>query len=88
MQQELRFGLVGITDKKRFGPIMSNFLGQFFQVFIGKKKERKKEKHCSVGTKKLNKMKLIFFVFLKNKKYIFFQKFYTLRNIFNCVLLH
>ena len=28
---------VGITEKKRFGPIMSNFLGRFFQVFMGKK---------------------------------------------------
>ena len=32
------FGSVGITEKKRFGPIMSNFLGRFFQVFMGKKK--------------------------------------------------
>ena len=32
------FGPVGITEKKRFWPIMSNFLGQFFQVFMGKKK--------------------------------------------------
>ena len=31
------FGPVGITEKKRFGPIMSNFLGRFFQVFMGKK---------------------------------------------------
>ena len=38
MEQELRFGLVGITEKKPFGPIMSKFLGQFFQVFVGKKK--------------------------------------------------
>ena len=30
------FGPVGITEKK-LGPIMSNFLGQFFQVFMGKK---------------------------------------------------
>ena len=31
------FGPVGIIEKKRFGLIMSNFLGLFFQVFIGKK---------------------------------------------------
>ena len=31
-----RLGLVGITEKK-IGPIMSNFLGRFFQVFMGKK---------------------------------------------------
>ena len=30
------FGLVGITEKERFGPIMSNFLGFFFHVFRGK----------------------------------------------------
>ena len=28
------FGLVGITENK-FKPIMSNFLGQFFNVFMG-----------------------------------------------------
>ena len=32
------FGPVGITEKKKFGPIMSNFLGRFFQVFMGKRK--------------------------------------------------
>ena len=33
------FGLVGITEKKkRFGPITSNFLGCFFQIFMDKKK--------------------------------------------------
>jgi hypothetical protein len=32
----------GITEKnKRFWPIMSNFLGRFFQVFMGKKKKLK-----------------------------------------------
>ena len=30
------FGLVDITEKKIFGPIMSNFIDQFFQVFMGK----------------------------------------------------
>ena len=34
MEQELRFGLdlglLALMKKKRFGPIMSNFLGQFF----------------------------------------------------------
>ena len=36
------FGLVGITEKKRFGPIMSNFLGRSFQVFMGKKTKKVK----------------------------------------------
>ena len=31
------FGQVGITEKKRFGAIMSNFLGRFFSSFHGKK---------------------------------------------------
>ena len=32
------FGPVVITEKKKiFGPIMSNFLGRFFQVFMRKK---------------------------------------------------
>ena len=43
--------------EKKIGPIMSNFLDWFFQVFMGKKNQ----KHCSVPTKKLHKMKLIFF---------------------------
>ena len=40
MEQELRFGLdLGRLAllKKKFGTIMSNFLGKFFQVFMGKK---------------------------------------------------
>ena len=36
------FRPVGNTEKKRFGPIVSNFLGQFFQVFMGKKNEKMK----------------------------------------------
>ena len=35
------FGPVGITEKKTFGPIMSNFWGRFFQVFIVKKIKNK-----------------------------------------------
>ena len=31
------FGPVGITEKKIFGPIMSKFLGCFFQVSLAKK---------------------------------------------------
>ena len=31
------FGPVGNTEKKKFGPIMSNFWGRFFHVFMGKK---------------------------------------------------
>ena len=36
MEQELRFGPVGITETK-IGPIMSNFGDWFFHVFMGKK---------------------------------------------------
>ena len=60
------FGPGGITEKKRFGPIMSNFLGRFFQVFVGKNKLKLNKKHCSVGTKELHKIKFNFFFFLKN----------------------
>ena len=42
------------TNRKKNGPIMSNFLNWFFQVFMGKKNQ----KHCSVFIKKLHKMKL------------------------------
>ena len=46
MEKELRFGLdlgrLAILKKKRFGPIVSNFLGQFFQVFMGKINEKMK----------------------------------------------
>ena len=42
------------TNRKKNGPIMSNFLDWFFQVFMGKKNQ----KHCSVFIKKLHKMKL------------------------------
>ena len=34
------FGPVGKSEKKALGPIMSNFLGQFFHVFRGKKKSQ------------------------------------------------
>ena len=45
MEQELRFGLdsgrLALLKKKRFGPIMSNFLGRFFfLIFNGKKNRR------------------------------------------------
>ena len=41
MEQELRFGLdLGrLTVLKKNCPIMSNFLGPFFQVFMGKKEK-------------------------------------------------
>ena len=32
------FGPVDINETKTFGPIMSNFWGRFFHVFMGKKK--------------------------------------------------
>ena len=44
---------------------MSNFLGLFFQVFMGKKI---KQKYCSVRTKKLHNMKL------KKKKFDTWKK--------------
>ena len=40
MKQKLRFGVdLGRLAllKEKIGPIMSNFLGQFFQVFMGQK---------------------------------------------------
>ena len=63
------FGAVSITEKKRFGSIMSNFLGQFFQVFMDKKK---KVKTFNVRTKKLHKLKLK--INLKKLKRYFFEK--------------
>ena len=66
MEQELRFGLdlrrLAVLKKKRFGPIMSNFLGRSFQVFMGKKTKKVK---TFVHTKKLRKMKLKYFFFRK-----------------------
>ena len=50
------FGPVGITEKKTFGPIVSNFWGRFFQVFVGKQKKQT----FSVRTNKLHKMKGLF----------------------------
>ena len=35
------FWPISIAEKKRFGPIMGNFLGQFCQVFMGRKKKIK-----------------------------------------------
>ena len=46
MEQELIFGLdLGWLAllKKNFGPIMSNFFGRFFQVFMGKKMNKNSE---------------------------------------------
>ena len=43
---------------------MSNFLGQFFQVYMGKKKT----KNISALTNKMHKMKLKKYVFLKKLK--------------------
>ncbi len=37
----LAVGWAGLWNK-RFGPIMSNFWGRFFQLFVGKKKFKKK----------------------------------------------
>ena len=48
--------------KKGSGPILSNFLGWFFQLFMGKKKNLFEFfLHCSVRTEKLHKIKLKFF---------------------------
>ena len=49
-------GLLGsqaVLEKKVQFRIMSNFLAQFFQLFMGKKKKKKFFLHCSVRTKKL-----------------------------------
>jgi hypothetical protein len=50
------FGAVDITEKK-FGPIMINFWGQFFHVFMGKKSLIFFE-YCRVRTTKLHKIKV------------------------------
>ena len=77
MDLELRFGLdfgrLALLKKKRFGPIMINFLGHLFQVFMGKKKIKK---NCSVCAKELQKVN---FFSKKIKKTIFSKNF-------NCVL--
>ena len=52
-------GWAGLWNK-RFGPIMSNFWGRFFQLFVGKKK-KKIWKHCSDRTEKLHRKKVFFF---------------------------
>ena len=73
---KIDFGLlaVGLASlwKKRFGQIMSNFWGRFFQLFVGKKK--KKWKHCSLHTEKFYRKKVkkkfvvdFFFFFKKNQ---------------------
>ena len=52
------FGPVGITGKK-IGPIMSNFLGQFFHVFMAKKIGLIfLKKYPNVRTEKLHKKKV------------------------------
>ena len=48
------FGSVGITEKKNW-----DFLGRFFQVFMGKKNQ----KYCIVRTKKLHNISFIYFLF-------------------------
>ena len=70
MEQNMRFGLVlgwlAILKKPIRGPIMSNFWGQFFHVFMGKNKVNS-FKYCSVCTKKLLDiylMILFFYLFL------------------------
>ena len=51
------FGPVGSTEKK-VGLIMSNFLGQVFQVFMGKKNKIVFLKYSSAITKKLHNIKM------------------------------
>jgi hypothetical protein len=64
MEQELRFGLdlgqLALHTEKKIGSIMSNFLGRFFQVFMGKKNL---------------KIKNIVVFFKRLKKYCFFKHF-------------
>ena len=46
MTWKIDFGLLAVAWaglwNKMFGPIMSNFWGRFFQLFVGKKKKKKK----------------------------------------------
>ena len=55
------FGPIGITEKKN----ILELWGQFFQVFVGKKKVNKK--HCSVSTKKLKLHEIKGYFFLNNQ---------------------
>ena len=68
--------------KNKFGSIMSNFWGQFFHVFVGKKELFFSKKYCIVCTKKLH------ILYSLNFFWIFFWlkigKIFTI----NCVLLN
>ena len=78
IKREWTYGLFwagGAAEKKKgSGPIMSNFLGWVFQLFVAKKKKKKNWKHCSVRTEKLHWKKV-----KKNKfflgKFLFFSLF-------------
>ena len=77
MTWKIDFGLLAVAWaglwNKMFGPIMSNFWGRFFQLFVGKKKKNFFWKHCSVRTEKLHRKKVKFFIFFFGKNF-FFQK--------------
>ena len=57
--------------KNQFGPIMSNFWGRFFHVFVGKKMIYFL-KHCSVYTKKLHN--IFFLEYFFNFVWFFWAK--------------
>jgi hypothetical protein len=70
----LAVGWAGLWNKK-FGPIMSNFWGRFFQLFVGKKKKKNFENILASALKSCIEKKVNFLIFLffwgKN---FFFQK--------------
>ena len=65
MEQGLTFGSVGIIEKKNIWAVLEQLFNPVFSSFRSQK-TNKKQKHCSVNTKKLHKMKL--------EKYTFFLK--------------
>ena len=74
---------------KKIGPIMSNFWGRFFHVFMDKKKCLKFFwKHCSICTEKLHNISLFFhflFIFLpQNRLNIHNQLCITLLELLFC----
>ena len=70
------FGPVGITEKKTFGPIMSNFWGRFFKF---SRVEKKIKNIVTSALKSFIKWSPIIFSWKIRKK-----NNYRIRNVFNC----
>ena len=78
------FGPVGNTEKKSFGPIMSNFWGGFFMFSLAKQMLKFFEKHCSFHTKMLRNIFFIDFYFFLN---FFGKNWLNIHNQFCIALL-